>query len=347
MRPAWLSLLFVVSFALAGEDGLPDVEAELLEYARKHSSRREWPKAERAYLKVLQSFAESKQAPRVHYELGRLHFRYARRWATAAKWYDQTIAKYPETEWGWKARWGRAETYARMQQIDQAVTLFRMLSNKAPDEKMRSQAAARILSVQNKYFALSVRQSFTVGQAPWVQVQSRGIGNAHMRLESVPYEDVLERIGPQNQNLTAAARASKRRALVKEWNIAFPWMKGRWRNQKAALPALDAGVYLVTARTEGLSFHVVVLVNSFGIVTKAAPDELLVFAQSRRDGTPLAGTDVRVVTSEGTEQMRTASDGLVAMSAVTQGALVVARPDNENSVAPVWRGRARAQESRR
>jgi len=323
MRKRWILLLVLFSFAVASEDGLPGTEKELLAYAEKHSNRREWPKAEQAYAAFLERYPKSAQSREVHYRLGRLHLYYSRRYEHAAEWYDALIAKFPQDEWAWHARSDRAEVFARMRKIDAAVALLRKVSKEAPDARLRSRAARRILSVQNKYFSLSVRQSFTVGEAPHVRVQSRNVGEASFRIERAPYDEVIERLDPERLDLTAAAREAQGRVTVKEWTERFAARRDHWSNRQVDLPRVEEGVYLVEAATEGLTFHVTVLVNNFGLIVKSGAEQVLVFAQGRRHGEPEAGVRVRLVTKSGVSETVTGERGLGRFDAVGESALLV------------------------
>ncbi|MHC4938767.1 MAG: alpha-2-macroglobulin family protein [Planctomycetota bacterium] len=340
MRFRWM-LLLVVSFAVAGEDGLPDTEQGLLEYAQKHSTRREWPKADRAYRVLLEKFPESKVRAEVHYRLGRLHWRRSRRLSDASKWYDALIAQYPQDKWAWHGRFDRAQIHARMHDVGAAVAMLRKLATEAPDAELRLRAAREMLRVQNKYFQLSVRQSFTAGQAPRIQVQARNVATASFRMERVPHDEVIEHLRPDRPDLTSAARKSARRVLVKEWRTDFVAPKDRYKYHKIDLPAVEAGIYLVEAKAEGLTYRVTVLVNNFGLIAKSASDQVLVFAQERRHGAPQAGATVRLVTKQGTTEKTTDQNGICRFDAVAEQALLIGVAGKEYCFCTVY-GRDRA-----
>ncbi|MHC4450912.1 MAG: alpha-2-macroglobulin family protein [Planctomycetota bacterium] len=329
MRIRWILLLVVISFATAGEDGLPDTEAGLLEYANKNSNRRNWPKAERAYRVLLEKFPKSAHRAEVHYRLGRLHLRRSRRLSTAAEWYDSLIAQYPASRWSWHGRADRAEIYAAVRKIDAAVAMLRKVAAEAPEAPLRLRASRRVLSVQNKAFALSVRQSFTVGQTPRIQVQARNVTAASFRMERAPYDEIVEHLKPDRLDLTSAAMKAGGRVLVKGWTSEFSQPKDRWQSHNIDLPAVEPGVYLVVASTEGLKFRITVLVNNFGLVAKSAANGLLVFGQDRRQGTPETGLRVRLVTKQGTTERTTNDQGLGRFDALTQNALLIGVKDKE------------------
>ena len=79
----------------------------------------------------------------------------------------------------------------------------------------------------------------------------------------------------------------------KKWTEILWSLKGNWRNKDVTLPVTDAGIYLVEVEHDDITFSVTVLVNRYGLVTKQAAGELIVFAQDRVTGEPAAGMRVR------------------------------------------------------
>jgi len=351
MSPRRIALLLVVSatfLTVLAEDkeSLPTTEQGLLDYARKHSNRRNWRKGEQAYKLVLERYPETKAREEIYFGVGMLHFRRSGNLADAEKWFDRLISEFPKGDSAWRARYQRAEIHGRKKQIDKAVSILRDIALNAPDAGLRNSAAQRMLGIQNKYFGLSVRQSFTEGEKPFVQVQVRNLGEVKMRMDRVPYADVLEFLEPNRQNLTAAATRVKSRIKVKQWDAHFSQRKGNWAQHRVELPTVESGIYLVEATVEGLTFRVTVLVNKYGLIAKSAADRLIVFAQNRRDGAPVSGMELRLLARAGSWNRTTDGEGLATFDIIRDNTLLIGKQGSEYCFCYVYNASRASAESR-
>ncbi len=345
---ALLVVLFATVMTVVAQDGkgMPQGENELFAYAQKNSNRQSWRKADQAYLLLLEKYPETKLRMTVYERLGQLHLYRSKRYPDAAKWYERIIKEYPEQEQAWRARLQRAEVHARMRETAKAVELLRYVALNAPSAQLKKQASGRVLGIQNKHFGLTVRQSFSEGQRPHVQVSVRNIESADMRMDRVAYPDVLERLGASNFNVTAAAMSAANRTKVKAWDAHFSQRKDRWANHKIELPATESGVYLVEAKVEGITFRVTVLVNKYGLITKRAMGEMVVFAQGRRDSAPVSGMKVRWITASGTRERATDDSGVAVFTGTAEPGIFVGQVGEEYCFVPLQSQSAVRPESR-
>jgi hypothetical protein len=81
--------------------------------------------------------------------------------------------------------------------------------------------------------------------------------------------------------------------LVARWRQALP---PRFISETQTVPvsSLAKGVYLVEATDGTLRAYTIVIVSDLGVITKAAPGQVLAFAADRQSGVPVTGADVRV-----------------------------------------------------
>jgi len=329
-----IALLLVVSAAcltVLAEDkeSLPTTEKGLFDYAQQHSNRRNWRKGEQAYKLLLERYPKTQYREEVYFRLGLLHMRRSRNYTEAVAWLDRLLKEMPDGIRAWPARFQRAELYGRMKQIAKAVEQMREIALKAPDASLRNSAAQRVLAIQNKYFGISVRQSFTEGETPFLQIQVRNINTVSLRMDRVAYADVIEFLEPHRQNMTEAAAKVKQRIKVKAWDSHFSQRKDNWAQHRVELPAVESGIYLVEAVVEGITYRVTVLVNKYGMIVKSAADRVLVFAQGRHDGKPVEGMEVRMIARAGSWNRKTDADGLASFDVVRDNLLFVGRQGNE------------------
>jgi len=101
--------------------------------------------------------------------------------------------------------------------------------------------------------------------------------------------------------------------LVTSWRELLPNHRDT-EFRRVPLAVTEPGAYVVEAVHEELRAYTIVMVSDVGVVTKAAPGQLLLFAANRFTGEPIAGCDVRVVAAQATvAQGVTSSDGLLAV----------------------------------
>ncbi|MGB6200273.1 MAG: MG2 domain-containing protein [Candidatus Acidiferrales bacterium] len=85
--------------------------------------------------------------------------------------------------------------------------------------------------------------------------------------------------------------------LVARWRQALP-PRFISETQNVPVSSLPKGVYLVEATDGTLRAYTIVIVSDLGVITKAAPGQVLAFAADRQSGAPVAGTDVRLWTDK-------------------------------------------------
>jgi uncharacterized protein YfaS (alpha-2-macroglobulin family) len=102
--------------------------------------------------------------------------------------------------------------------------------------------------------------------------------------------------------------------LVARWRQALP---PRFISETQTVPvsSLPKGVYLVEATDGTLRAYTIVIVSDLGVITKAAPSQVLAFAADRQTGAPVVGADVRVWTDKKEDaRLQTDANGLAETS---------------------------------
>jgi len=98
--------------------------------------------------------------------------------------------------------------------------------------------------------------------------------------------------------------------LVARWRQALP-PRFISETQNVPVSSLPKGVYLVEATDGTLRAYTIVVVSDLGVITKAAPGQVLAFVADRQSGAPVAGADVRVWTDKKEDaRLQTGADGL-------------------------------------
>ena len=106
--------------------------------------------------------------------------------------------------------------------------------------------------------------------------------------------------------------------LVARWRQEMP---PRFYSETAQVPvaSLEKGVYLVEATDGALRAYTIVMVTELGVVTKAAPGQVLTFTADRRTGAPIPNADVRVWSDKKQNaQLKSDASGL-AQAALPEG----------------------------
>jgi len=327
--------VFLLLHAFAGEK-LPADEQKLFEYATSRMNRRQWRDADRAFQAYLARHPEGPRAEQALYHLGQLHVSYSQRFEAGREWLGKFCSRYPKSTWYWHARFLIAQSFQSQNLKSRALEAYRVLLKKCPDENFRDSAAQSVFRLQNKYLRPYVNQSFTAGTNPQIQIGSRNIASAQLRLFRLASADVVEHLRPGATSVPDAVKKVRRRELVRKWN-EFLWSpKGNWRTKNITLPVDESGVYLVEIEHDEITFSLTVLVNRYGLVTKQAAGEMLVFAQDRVTGAPVADMRVRAFHGDKVAEGVTSDDGLVKFYGVQQASLVLGAKDGEHAFHSTW-----------
>ena len=106
--------------------------------------------------------------------------------------------------------------------------------------------------------------------------------------------------------------------LVARWRQEMP---PRFFSETAQVPvpSLEKGVYLVEATNGTLRAYTIAMVTELGVVTKAAPGQVLTYTADRRTGAPISDADVRVWSDKKQNaQLKSDASGL-AQTALPEG----------------------------
>ena len=85
--------------------------------------------------------------------------------------------------------------------------------------------------------------------------------------------------------------------LVTSWREILPPMRDP-DVRRIPLDLKGPGMYVVEAVSAPHRAYTVVIVSDIGLVSKAAPGQVLLYAADRQNGTPVAGCDVRVIANQ-------------------------------------------------
>ncbi|MHC4607233.1 MAG: MG2 domain-containing protein, partial [Planctomycetota bacterium] len=311
------------------EQELPDDEKELYDYGVRWCNYSHWKQAEKAFNKYLKEFPEGRHFEDVVYRMAILNHHYARRYETAREWYRKYCEDYPKGGNYWAARLAVAQTFANRRNRKRAVEEYEKVLKDAPAE-MKPNIIQQIWNLKGKRLNLYVNQSFTAGETPQVHVNGSGIDKAEMRLVRVSADDVREFLTAESPSVADAVAKARNRKVLKEWTETFEKQPRRWFNKIFHLEkAKESGIYVLEAEHERITMSVTVFVNRYGIITKSYAGKLLVFAQDRVSGKPLADMKVRIVHKEKGGEGKTDENGVFAADAFPQGAFVIGEKGGE------------------
>ncbi len=88
-----------------------------------------------------------------------------------------------------------------------------------------------------------------------------------------------------------------RSQLVTSWREILPPMRDP-EVRRIPLELTAPGMYVVEAVSPPHRAYTVVIISDVGLVSKAAPGQVLLYAADRRTGTPVAGCEVRVIANQ-------------------------------------------------
>ncbi|MCZ6787249.1 MAG: tetratricopeptide repeat protein [Planctomycetota bacterium] len=317
--PLWLLSCILglgVLFAAYGQDSLPADADGLLEYAQKHRNHKHWRQADRAFKRFLEKFPKDRRQEEVLAQLARIQYRFARHYAAARGWYERLVKEFPQSKHHLQYRIAIARCYAAQNLRLRAIEEYEAIIKEAKDKKAKASLIRQVWGLKNKHLNFYVNQTFGAGKNPKVRVYSRQVPDAEMRLYRIPYAEILERLGPEAPSLGQAIAKvpDKARKLVKKWTEKFPATKKRWHNSQLEIPVSESGVYLLEADHDRLTMRLHVLINRYGLITKAAAGDLLLFAQNRKTGEPVKGMRIRAYAEKKTFEGVTDADGIFTAS---------------------------------
>ncbi len=102
-----------------------------------------------------------------------------------------------------------------------------------------------------------------------------------------------------NANSFAQVPLLNRSQLVTSWRELLPPMRDA-DVRRIPIDVKQQGMYLVEAVLPPHRAYTVVIVSDIGLITKAAPGQVLAFTADRTTGKPIAGCDIRVLTHQKT-----------------------------------------------
>ena len=318
-RPLWLLSCILglgILFAAYGQDSLPADADGLLEYAKKHSNYRDWRQADRAFKKFLEKFPKDGRQEEALLLLARVQYSYARHYSAARGWYERLVKEFPKSEHRLQYRVAVARCYTAQNLRKRAIEEYEAIIKETKDKKTKAGLIRQVWSLENKQLNFYVNQTFGAGKKPKVQVYAHQVPDAEMRLYRIPYAEILERLGPEAPAFgQAIAKVPDRaRRLVKKWTEKFPATKNRWHSSNMEIPVTESGVYLLEADHDRLTMRLHVLINRYGLITKAAAGDLLLFAQDRKTGEPIQGMRIRAYAKKKTFEGVTRADGTFTAS---------------------------------
>jgi alpha-2-macroglobulin len=134
-----------------------------------------------------------------------------------------------------------------------------------------------------------------------------------VRRASIDRAEVAERVA-LNQTSFAQVPLLNPDQLVTSWRELLPDHREP-EYRRVPLDVKEPGVYLVEAVAGLLRAYTIVMVSEIGLVTKAAPGQMLMFAADRFSGEPQADCDVQVlVDRQPTGTGTTAADGVFTVA---------------------------------
>jgi uncharacterized protein YfaS (alpha-2-macroglobulin family) len=139
-------------------------------------------------------------------------------------------------------------------------------------------------------------------------------------------EQVVQRRTEQ-VNTFAQVPLLNRSQLVTSWRELLPPMRDA-EVRRIPLDLKEPGMYVVEAVTAPHRAYTIVIVSDVGLVSKAAPGQILLYAANRQNGTPVAGCDVQVIANQ-----QPVATGITDADGVFTAAVGEVKADNFISVA--------------
>jgi len=301
-----LLLLALATAALAApaivvspQDDLPKDERKLLEHAQNALNHGRWQEAQRAYRHFIDTYPKSENIEQAYFSLANVYQYYSQKPADARDLYLQFLEKYPKSSNFWNAKHQLGQAYQQLHQKEEARKIYKQMIKEA-DANWRTNAIHQLWSLDNKQFWLYVQQSFTAGQEAFALAQIHNVKSVKFRAYRLSYEPLLAALekedAPNLQEALAKVQRGARR-LVKEWTEEFKDIQN-WQSPQVKFGATEPGVYVLEGEHDEVTLAVTMFVAQNGLVTKAAPGKLVVFAQDRASGKPVQGMKVRALNSK-------------------------------------------------
>lgn len=211
--------------------------------------------------------------------------------------------------------------------LARAVDLYRKVSGLFPD----AADAERFLT--EKGLQLREVETSPVGGKPVLHLRRKNVEEAQLEVYAVDFM-ILYAL---RRNLADVNRIDLSGIEpVKRWSVARKGAEDfRWREEEVALPASEKGVYLVTARGDGLFTSSVVLVSDLQVDVQKSGGRLRIYTTNRTTGAPWGDVYVKVGDGSAIQaQGFTDARGVLDVPAVNGSFSVVAEKDGNVAL---WR----------
>ncbi len=337
--------LFVFSLAAAAAatlaaqdpptpDDLPQDEAGLLEHAQGLLYEGQPERAEQACRRFIERFPKSARLAEAHGLLCDALGDQGRDVDARAIIAD-FVEKHPTDPGVWNMRARLAWWHQHQSRADEARKLWLQIAREAPDLDDRTNAIKQMWQIDRKGLIVAAGKSFDAGQDIKLESNIHGFDKISFRVQRIACDTLARAIESGSPDIGKAlvAMRTEKRTLVKEWTREYE-KKGEY-SHGIEFPGGEPGLYVLEATHDGFTIPVPVYVTRYALITKVGRDKLVVFAQERATGKPVAGMKIRTLNPKAPVGGETDANGLLVVTGYKGGAVFGSR-DGDVVASGTW-----------
>lgn len=274
------------------------VQREIVEtefaMARDRFDAKDYAQAAKLWTEFQARYPLDPRLPEILYWLGEIEYR-QERWEAALAAWRRLVAKYPNTDWSSRAQWQIASTLEeKLGRLDQALEEYRKLTW-GPWQSQARRAIARLTAHE---LAVITERVFRSDETPQLALATRNVEKVSVRAYRVDLETYFRKMHlARGVETLDVALISPDRAC----ELAIPgYVKHRQMESRLEVPlpgGATAGAIVVTVASPTLEATTLVLQSDLEIIVKGSRNEVFVFAENLRTGTPWPG--VKLLLSNG------------------------------------------------
>ncbi|MBI3269917.1 MAG: tetratricopeptide repeat protein, partial [Planctomycetes bacterium] len=271
-------------------------------------TEKDYDKAHALWSAFIDQFPLSPRATQAQFALGEVRAAQGR-WADAIADWRKAAAKFPQEaaapEVLLKAARATEEKLVRM---DEALAGYEAIAKQYGGASAGREAGLRAAQMKEKFLLLRVERSYTTAETAKLHLETRNVERIELRAYRL---DLLEYFRKKSTIANFEQIAVDVVKPDKTWEEPIrEYERLKLISKEVDLPLSGEGAWILVAREKDYTATTLVLISDLSVVTKEAPQQLLVFAKDEVKGAPAEG--VNVLVSDGSSivgEGRTGKDG--------------------------------------
>ncbi|MBI5368843.1 MAG: tetratricopeptide repeat protein, partial [Planctomycetes bacterium] len=266
-------------------------------------------KAVAAWSRFIDQFPLSPRAPQAQFGLGEVRAA-QERWSDAIAEWQRAAAKYPQDGAAPAALLKAARAIEdKLGKMEEALAGYERVAKDYGATPFGREAGLRATQMKEKFLLLRVDRAYTSAEPAQLHVETRNIEKLELRAYKL---DLLEYFRKKSSIAgfeQIAVEVVKPDSTWEEPTREYARLKLIARELE--LPLKGEGAWIVVARGGDYTATTLVLISDVSVVTKEAPQQLLVWAKDEVTGKP--APDVTVLVSDGATLVadgKTGADGV-------------------------------------